>query len=1213
MKNFKVRPLRSDLSGRTFWVVFMVVLICGWFCRCLIFSDARAYGARVTHMALTQKSADFYNRFYHNGIPQEYLQEIITGAINEDTPPRWINHFYDPTTEKGWTGERMGQMPAEVIRQLALLGLSSEQAVSSLEWAHNQVLQDKYAAYEGNRAFGKAVYDYVVKNDKKSAYRSLGHLLHLIQDLTVPAHTRQDTHFEALGDPGEPYEKWADEHSDLSRLTDNTLARSDFKCASLDDCFKKVAQYSNENFFSEGTIFDTSYNKISFNWIKEGKYWYGIKNDIYLLKAEKDNDGNLINITLKDNQIHQSYWNHLSERAVLSSVEVIRLFHEYVARAQKDPSLIEKPPVPSSAFFFKVMMTGLPGILAPAAEPPIFSLYGGLVQIGKMATSIFNEIMSPFRQNQESFQANMVSLSPTEVESAASVPSNAIKPALPTNEITKKQTLPTSDETGLPLPAVLENTPVVSAEANSANTPVATQASQQMPTTPPSGFNFFISGGTPPAVGPAVTEPAPEPKPEETSTEEVFIPAPHIITNDGQIFGLTDDMATSSDGVQIDLTGTSTPDLPVFISVSSSSTVQDYLTLASATSYWHQFVTLNEGPNVVTVQARDDNHHESEQVVVTLFLNTSVPELPLPELPLSEEANLVISELAAAGPRGAQDEFIELYNPSDHVINLTNWSLQYASAQATTTWKYKYFLVNGQATTSLPDVNLPAHSYYLITSATDSSGYSYGTPADLIVVTLESKPTSLGLAGEGGKVRLLDNNHSVVDLIAWGSDSLGAESDPVNITGFSWNKGSLERKTIEDSTAELLAVNGGQHWQGNGWDTDNNAEDFVLQSQPNPQNMLSLTEPRDNLPVLADSAWPMSNRDLFRTSKSPYINNANGSPTSTPKWTAALEGATFSTPVIGLDDSIYIGSSNGKLYKVSSNGAVNLFYNTGSSGTVLPPVIASDGTIYFSDSYKIYALTSDGKLKWAYGTHESMPTLGPNGTIYVGGSLYLSALTPNGELMWQSTDCDSGGYEIKGATIDHQGYVYIVARPGFNPRVCKLNPDTGAVINLADTSLRWPLSNSPFSLDYSGNLYVVTYGGIGIYNSNDFSEKGFVNTDNHVPTSGTPAIDETNAVIYTAVEFGQIDKIDLKTLKKISSGNWPINLSKVHYPGNIIIGADGVFYLGDDLGRFYAFDPDGSLKWLAELDSGVDISSSPVMAADGTLYVVSKKGTLYAF
>ncbi|NUN12248.1 MAG: PQQ-binding-like beta-propeller repeat protein [Myxococcales bacterium] len=60
-----------------------------------------------------------------------------------------------------------------------------------------------------------------------------------------------------------------------------------------------------------------------------------------------------------------------------------------------------------------------------------------------------------------------------------------------------------------------------------------------------------------------------------------------------------------------------------------------------------------------------------------------------------------------------------------------------------------------------------------------------------------------------------------------------------------------------------------------------------------------------------------------------------------------------------------------------------------------------------------------------------------------------------------------------------------------------------------------------------------------------------------------------------------------------------------------VIAADGTIYVGSKNGKFYAINPDGTEKWA--YDTGKPIESSASIGADSTVYVGSNNGTLYAF
>src|SRR5205814_6225450 len=99
------------------------------------------------------------------------------------------------------------------------------------------------------------------------------------------------------------------------------------------------------------------------------------------------------------------------------------------------------------------------------------------------------------------------------------------------------------------------------------------------------------------------------------------------------------------------------------------------------------------------------------------------------------------------------------------------------------------------------------------------------------------------------------------------------------------------------------------------------------------------------------------------------------------------------SPAIGVDGTIYFGSSDGRLYAVRSNGTTYWSYLTGGA-VISAPALASDETVYFGslDGW-LYAVqadagsTSGSKLRWRVqtaGQIHSSPAVGLDGTMYVG-------------------------------------------------------------------------------------------------------------------------------------------------------------------------------------------------------------------------------------
>jgi len=73
---------------------------------------------------------------------------------------------------------------------------------------------------------------------------------------------------------------------------------------------------------------------------------------------------------------------------------------------------------------------------------------------------------------------------------------------------------------------------------------------------------------------------------------------------------------------------------------------------------------------------------------------------------------------------------------------------------------------------------------------------------------------------------------------------------------------------------------------------------------------------------------------------------------------------------------------------------------------------------------------------------------------------------------------------------------------------------------------------------------------------------------------------------------------------------WSINLGASAY-SLPAIGIDGTIYVGTNMGKLYAVNPDGTFKWSFTTGLGILLSSSAI-GIDGTIYVASLGGNLYA-
>jgi phosphatidylserine/phosphatidylglycerophosphate/cardiolipin synthase-like enzyme len=187
--------------------------------------------------------------------------------------------------------------------------------------------------------------------------------------------------------------------------------------------------------------------------------------------------------------------------------------------------------------------------------------------------------------------------------------------------------------------------------------------------------------------------------------------------------------------------------------------------------------------------------------------------------------HVVISQFATRGPSAALDEFVELYNPTENIVSLSNWKLQYKSATGST-WADRAVLPAG--------VQIAAHGYFLLANPTYVGS---------VVPDYNSASWTTGLA-DNGNIQIIDGAAVTVDKVGFGTgnDPEGGVDAPTN--GTSPNNNSIERKANAASTAASLATGGADAALGNGEDTNVNGSDFVAQTNGrHPQNSSSPPEP----------------------------------------------------------------------------------------------------------------------------------------------------------------------------------------------------------------------------------------------------------------------------------------------------------------------------------------------------------------------------------
>ncbi|RYF30333.1 MAG: lamin tail domain-containing protein, partial [Cytophagaceae bacterium] len=165
------------------------------------------------------------------------------------------------------------------------------------------------------------------------------------------------------------------------------------------------------------------------------------------------------------------------------------------------------------------------------------------------------------------------------------------------------------------------------------------------------------------------------------------------------------------------------------------------------------------------------------------------------------------------------NDFIELYNNDNMAVDLSNYSLQYASA------------TNSNAFGSISKLtgSIPAHGYYLIQLV---SGGTAGAP----LPAADATSTTINMSSVSGKIALANNQTAItigvpntfsanaVDVVGYGTANAYEGSGAAPILTLST---SISRKST--GTEPDLVVT----------DSNNNANDFNTAGAPSPRNAAS--------------------------------------------------------------------------------------------------------------------------------------------------------------------------------------------------------------------------------------------------------------------------------------------------------------------------------------------------------------------------------------
>jgi len=694
--------------------------------------NAVSYDTQVGHVNIIKTAVQLYNQQTNQPLTTQEIEYILQGVVDEDTPNRWLNHFYDPVFNQGLKGKFL----------------------SSKKWAQDSTAQSNYVL--GDYTWQRAIDSYQQGNIKE-AMIGLGHILHLIADATVPAHTRNDAHI--LGDS---YEQFVLKNRNILI---SLMEPEHLSVNNLDEVFDTVSIYSNNNFFSDDTII-SKYHWPNINKIKLVENYYINQLDGEEYKVLRENSSILsdqLKIHSLDNKVLQDYTKELLPIAVSYSSGVIELFFKEVAKGEDYDLQPKKIGLLSWLDGLSGnVVNGIKYLLDKSRLISVDVARGG--EVSSLIAKQNKKVLEQEQTNAESKEdlINNKPVYPLVVKTTTSTTKiaededillakedikekNAILEDLVIEQVSIKEVNKNNEED---IEIIIDNEVD---EMNEVEEEVEVEQLEQQVTivNQPSQSNnqvVYTGGG-----GSSSIEEENNDTVEALISLPLFLSAPTTELNSEYIY-----YSSSSQFLISGIASTSTEKIAVFFTSSSVSTSANVFlddNIVPSSTVWSYNAQLEVGDNIYTfVAVAEDFTSSSVSLPIHIVFDSSIPvAVPTATSTTSSTINfdpsleVVINEIAWAGTHNeySTDEWIELFNNTTSSIDLSEWQIK----------------INGEDIKISNYINtiIKPQDYYLLERSDDNTIKEI--QADAIFLSTS------GLKNSGAILELFDNTGKKIDEV----------------------------------------------------------------------------------------------------------------------------------------------------------------------------------------------------------------------------------------------------------------------------------------------------------------------------------------------------------------------------------------------------------------------------------------------------------------